>query len=101
MAVHHNGNNAIIALAVVGGDIDVTVGAANAKVIPVKYIMADQSVVQPKYSDMTITSGSTSVATVSGGVITGVAAGDTTLTIKGPTGSNVDDIVVGVHVSAS
>ena len=96
-----NGNSAIVAMAVVGGDINLVVGAANAKVIPVKYIMADQSVVQPKYSDLTITSGSTSVATVSNGVITGAGAGDTTLTINGPTGSNVDDIVVGVHVTAS
>ena len=99
--VNFNANGAIVAMAVVGGDINLVVGAGNAKVIPVKYIMADQSVVQPKYSDLTITPGDTGVATVSGGVITGVAAGDTTLTIKGPTGSNVDDIVVGVHVTAS
>lgn len=96
-----NGNSAIAALTVVGGDIDLVAGAGNAKVIPVKYVMANNTVVQPKYSDLTITSGSTSVATVSNGVITGVAAGDTTLTIAGPSGSNVETITVGVHVTAS
>lgn len=96
-----NGNNAIAALAVIGGDIDLVVGAGNAKVIPVKYVMANNTVVQPKYSDLTITSGSTSTATVSNGVITGVAAGYTTLTIAGPSGSNVETITVGVHVTAS
>ena len=96
-----NGNSAIAALAVIGGDIDLVVGAGNAKVIPVKYVMADNTVVQPKYSDLTITSGSTSIATVSSGVITGASAGDTTLTIAGPNGSNVETITVGVHVTAS
>ena len=96
-----NGNGAIVAMAVVGGDINLVVGAANAKVIPVKYVMANGTIVQPKYSDLTITSGNTGTATVSDGVITGVAAGDTTLTIAGPSGSNVDTITVGVHVTAS
>ena len=96
-----NGNNAIVAMAVVGGDMHVVVGAANAKVIPVKYIMADNSVVQPKFSDLTITSGNTSTATVSGGVVTGAAAGSTTLTIVGPSGSDVETITVGVTVTAS
>ena len=96
-----NGNGAIAAMAVVGGNINVLVGAANAQVIPVKYVMANGTVIQPKFSDLTITSNSTSVATVSNGVITGVAAGDTTLTIEGPSGSNVEDITVSVHVTAS
>ena len=96
-----NGNNSIVALAVIGGDIDLLTGAGNAKVIPVKYVMADNTVVQPKYSDLTITSDDTGVATVSGGVITGVAAGDTSITIAGPSGSNVDSIEVGVHVTAA
>lgn len=96
-----NGTGAITAMAVVGGDIDLVVGAGNAKVIPVKYIMADQTVVQPKYSDLTFDVDDETKATVSGGVITGVAAGDTTLTIEGPDGSNVEAITVGVHVTAS
>lgn len=96
-----NANNAIVAMAVVGGDMSVVVGAANAKVIPVKYIMADNSVVQPKFSDLTITSSDTTKATVSGGVVTGAAAGNAILTIVGPSGSNVDNITVGVTVTAS
>ena len=96
-----NGNNAIAALAVVGGDIDLVVGAGNAKVIPVKYVMVDNTIVQPKYSDLTITSANTSIATVSNGVITGASAGDTSITIAGPSDSGVESIEVGVHVTAS
>lgn len=93
-----NGNNAITAMAVVGGDMEVDVGED--LLIPVKYIMADNTVVQPKYSDLTITSADTATATVSGGVVHGEAAGSTTLTITGPSGSGVDPITVGVTVNA-
>ena len=97
-----NGNNAITALTVVGGNIELVVGAGNAKVIPVKYVMADNTVVQPKYSDLAITSGSQSIATVSEGVITGVSAGDTTLTIAlVDESTDVEEITVGVTVTAS
>lgn len=93
-----NGNGAIAAMAVVGGNI--TVADGDSVVIPVKYVMADQTLVQPKFSDLTITSGSNSVATVSGGVLTGAGAGSTTLTIAGPTSAGVDPITVGVTVTA-
>lgn len=92
-----NGNNAITAMAVVGGNLSIDVGET--MVIPVKYVMADNSVVQPKFSDLTITSAAPTTASVSGGVLTGVAAGTTTLTIAGPTGSNVESITVGVTVT--
>lgn len=93
-----NGNNAISALAVVGGNISVAVGAS--KAIPVKYVMADQSLTQPKYSDLTITSTAPATASVEDGMITGVQAGNTTLTIAGPEGSSVAAITVGVTVTA-
>lgn len=93
-----NGNNAISAMAVVGGNIEVAVEGS--ELIPVKYVMADGTLGQPKYSDLTITVADTSKATVANGVITGVAAGDTTMTIAGPAGSNVPTITVGVTVTA-
>ena len=91
-----NGNNAIVGMAVVGGNLEVT--TANTKVVPVKYIMANGTVVQPKFSDLTFTMADTSVATVANGVVTGVAVGNTSMTIAGPAGSNVDPITVGVDV---
>ena len=94
-----NGNSAIAALAVVGGNISVE--ALDSVVIPVKYVMADNTLVQPKYSDLTITVADTTKATVSNGVLTGAAAGDTTMTIAGPSGSNVETITVGIHVTST
>lgn len=90
-----NGNNAISALAVIGGNMSVSAG--NTAVIPVKYVMADNSIVQPNYADLTITSADTAVATVEDGVLTGVAAGNTTLTIS-RTNGGVEPIKVGVTV---
>jgi hypothetical protein len=52
----------------------------------------------PVTGDLTFTMADTNVATVANGAVTGVAEGDTTLTIAGPSGSNVDPIVVGVAV---
>ena len=95
--ISFNGNNAISAMAVVGGDISIDVG--DDMLIPVKYVMADNTVVQPKYSDLTITSAATATASVSGGVLHGAAAGSTTLTITGPVGSGVSPITVGVTVN--
>ena len=72
----------VVALAVPGGGIAVTVGAGNAVQIPVKYVMADDTLVQPTYTDMTYVSGTTGVATVSSaGVVTGVTAGTSVITI--------------------
>lgn len=94
-----NGNKAISALAVVGGNIAVDV--SEELLIPVKYVMADNTLVQPKYSDLTFTVADTTKATVENGVLTGVAAGNTTLQIGVTSGdSNVETITVGVVVSA-
>ena len=96
-----NGNKAIASLAVIGGNMTIAVGSANARVIPVKYVMADQTLVQPAYSDLTITVADTTKATVANGIITGQAAGSTTMTI-GLTDStaDVESITVGVTVTA-
>lgn len=96
-----NGNNAISALAVVGGNITVRTGAANKVVVPVKYVMNDNTLVQPNYSDLTFTVADTTKATVESGVLTGVAAGTTTMTIAGPSGSNIQTITVGVTVTSA
>ena len=97
-----NGNNAIAALAVIGGNISVLTGAGNAKVIPVKYVMADNSLVQPNYSDLTITVADTTKASVSNGIITGLAEGSTTMTISvTDSAANVSAITVGVTVTAA
>jgi hypothetical protein len=93
-----NGNNAIVGMAVVGGNM--TVGVDDTVMIPVKYIMANGNVVQPQYSDLTVTVADTTKATYASGALTGVAAGNTTMTIAAPQGSNVDTITVGVTVSS-
>lgn len=93
-----NGNNAISALAVIGGDIEVEDG--DSVLIPVKYVMVDSTLAQPKYSDLTFTVDDTTKASVENGIITGLAEGDTSMTIAGPSGSDVETITVGVHVVA-
>lgn len=66
-------------LVVVGGGM--TVAANASATLPVKYLMPDNSVVQPNYSDMTYQSAAVGTATVdANGVVTGVAAGSTTVT---------------------
>jgi len=92
-----NGNNAITAMTVVGGNLTVEVGESY--VIPVKYVMNDNTIVQPNFSELTITSSATGTASVTNGVLTGVAAGSATLTIEGPEG--VEDITVGVTVTSA
>lgn len=70
----------VMALAVPGGGISVAV--SQTKQIPVKYVMPDDTLAQPTYTDLTYSSAATSTATVtSAGVVTGVAAGNTTVTI--------------------
>ena len=68
------------ALAVPGGGISVVVDAT--KQIPVKYVMPNDTLVQPTYSDLSYTSAATATAEVNAnGVVTGKAAGSTTITI--------------------
>ena len=95
--VSFNGNNAIVGVTVVGGDIYLQ-GKNDKRVIPVKYIMADQSVVQPNYDNLSFTVEDTSIATVSGGVITAEAVGETTMFIGYNIGHGMSEIRVGVVV---
>lgn len=71
--------NGLTGLVVIGGGVTV---AANASVVlPVKYVMADGTLVQPSYNKLTYVSAAEATATVANGVVTGVAAGSTTVTI--------------------
>ena len=68
------------ALVVPGGGITVAVGADVQ--LPVKYLMPNDTLVQPIYSDMTYVSSATGTASVSSaGVVHGVAAGSATITV--------------------
>lgn len=70
----------VAALAVPGGGITVAVGAD--KQIPVKYVMPNDTLVQPTYTDLTYVSAATATATVSdAGVVHGAAQGSTSVTI--------------------
>lgn len=71
--------NGLAGLAVVGGGVTVAQGAT--AVLPVKYVMADNTLVQPNYGRLTYEVAAAGTATVEGGVVTGVAAGTTTVTI--------------------
>ncbi len=72
--------SAVEGLAVVGGGI--TVAAGDTAQIPVKYVINGQ-LVQPNYADLTFESASVAVATVgeNTGIVTGVAAGSTDVTV--------------------
>lgn len=72
-------NEGVVDLVVPGGGVTVAVGETVQ--LPVKYVMPDDTLVQPTYSDLTYQSAATATATVSkAGVITGVAAGTTNVT---------------------
>lgn len=72
--------SAVEGLAVVGGSVSVTVG--DTMQIPVKYVINNE-LVQPNYADLTFTSAAPETATVGAntGILSGVAAGSTTVTI--------------------
>ena len=74
------GNESVQALVVPGGAISVAQGSTAQ--IPVKYVMPDNSLVQPTYSDLDYESDTTAVATVSNaGVVSGATAGSAEVTI--------------------
>ena len=69
------------ALVVTGGMV--TVAAEGSVQIPVYYVMPDNSLVTPNYSDLTFQSEADATATVSPtGFVTGVSAGNTTINIS-------------------
>lgn len=72
--------NEVQALVVPGGGV--SVAASETVQLPVKYLMPDDSLVQPSYTEMTYSSASTGVATVSSnGVVTGVSEGTSVITV--------------------
>ena len=82
-------------LAIVGGVVNVDV--ADTVQIPVKYVMPDDTLVQPTYSDLSYVVTNTGKATVDeNGVLTGVDSGDTevTVTLANPALSVVANVVV-------
>lgn len=71
---------AVQSLVIAGGEISVTVGRSVQT--PVKYVMPNGTLVQPNFADLEYTITDTTYATVnSTGVISGVAAGDTEITV--------------------
>jgi len=72
--------NEVVALVVPGGGVSVTAGETVQ--LPVKYLMPDDSLVQPDYGDMTYASATSGVATISSeGVVSGVGAGTSVITV--------------------
>lgn len=72
---------AVTQLAIVGGGVSVR--AEGTQQIPVFYVMQDNSLVTPTYSDLTFESAADGTATVSPtGLVTGVATGNTTINIS-------------------
>lgn len=73
--------SAVKALAIVGGVI--TVAEGGTAQTPVYYYMDNGELVTPSYADLTFTSAAVATATVGAntGLITGVAAGSTTITV--------------------
>lgn len=73
--------SAVTGLVVVGGVVSVEAGSTVQT--PVQYVMEDNSLVTPRYSDLTFVSEAPATATVSEeGIITGVAEGNTTVTVS-------------------
>lgn len=72
--------SAVKGLVIVGGEITVETGSTMQT--PVKYLMPDNSLIQPHYSDLSYTVTDTNIATASNtGLITPVTTGDTEITV--------------------
>lgn len=96
-----NGNNAILGMVVIGGS-NIAMNVGDSLVIPLKYIMNDNTVVQPNYADITWTFsavGTPAAFTFANGVITATNAGTGTVTAKAPDGSGIEDLVIRVTVT--
>lgn len=70
----------VTGLVVVGGGITVAAGAT--ATLPVKLVVGETCLVQPDLSDLTYNVAATSTATVTNGIVKGVAAGSTEVTVK-------------------
>ena len=71
--------NGLKGIVVIGGGV--TVEAGKTAVLPVKYVMDDNTLVQPNYAKLSFTGATGTVATVAGGIVTGVGEGTTNVTI--------------------
>ena len=80
-------DGSITGLAVVGGGVDLTAGAT--AVLPVKFVMRDNSLVQPNYSQLTYDVENDSIATVVDGLVTAGTAGTTQVTIAYKEDTNI------------
>ena len=67
--------------------MDLTAGAT--AVLPVKFVMRDNSLVQPNYSQLTYDVEDDSVATVADGLVTAGTAGTTQVTIAYKEDANI------------
>lgn len=73
--------SAVKGLVIVGGILSVVEGQSVQT--PVQYLMEDNSLVTPKYSDLIFASAAPNIATVSSeGIIKSVSAGNTTITVS-------------------
>ena len=73
--------SAVKALAIVGGGV--TVAKGGSAQIPVKYVMDDDSILQPTYTDLSYDSAAKGTATVeANGIVSGVAEGTTDVTVS-------------------
>ena len=78
-----NQDSGVVDLVVVGGGV--TVSQDESAQVPVKLLMENNILAQPDYSALSYESGADGTATVSNlGVVTGVAAGDTDITVTYP-----------------
>lgn len=76
-----SGTEDVVALVVPGGAVTVAVGGSVQ--IPVKYLMPNDTIVQPTYTDLIYSSSATAKATVTAsGVATGVAEGSSVITCR-------------------
>lgn len=91
-------DGSIAGLAVVGGGLEISEG--DTAVLPVKFVMKDGSLIQPNYSQLTYVSSQDSVATVQGGVVTGVGQGSANITVTYSEDESIKTVAV-VTVSAA
>lgn len=93
-----NMDNAISQLMLIGGSLYVDIENEDGIVIPVRCLMRDGTLTQPKYSEFTFELANSDIAEITNGVLVGMEEGETTLTIGLKDGS-VPEIVVNVYIS--
>lgn len=92
-----NGGNDIVGMVLVGGNMRIPLDES--AMPPVKFVMANGTIVQPDFKDLTFTIADEKIAEIVDGVITGMEEGETQLTIQAPDGSGIQPITVGIAVA--